>query len=82
MTSSVVTVFWRENGLPTATTNSPGLSSDERPSKSTGKGVCLKQLDIVYYIHSCNTYFANSWYLKKKKKKKKTSSIFLRSFDQ
>ncbi len=41
------------------------------------KGVCLKQLDIVYYIHSCNTYFANSWYLKKKKKKKKTS--FLRS---
>lgn len=36
LTMPVVTVFWRENGLPIATTNSPGLRSADRPNNSTG----------------------------------------------
>lgn len=36
LTIPVVTVFCRENGLPMATTNSPGRRSAERPSSSTG----------------------------------------------
>lgn len=47
----VVTVFCSENGLPTATTNSPGRRSEERPRDRTGKAsymegkmplVCMK----------------------------------------
>ena len=42
LTIPVVTVFWRENGLPMATTNSPGLRSDDWPSFSTGSLVCKR----------------------------------------
>lgn len=48
LTIPVVTVFWRENGLPIATTNSPGLRSDERPSNSTGSFVC--KWEYWYYF--------------------------------
>lgn len=40
LTIPVVTVFCRENGLPMATTNSPGRRSAERPSNSTGSFIC------------------------------------------
>jgi len=35
LTMPVVTVFCRENGLPMATTNSPGLRVADRPKGST-----------------------------------------------
>lgn len=37
-----VTVFCREKGLPTATTNSPVRRSEDWPRCSTGRGVCSK----------------------------------------
>lgn len=40
LTIPVVTVFCRENGLPMATTNSPGRKSADRPSSSTGSFTC------------------------------------------
>lgn len=40
LTIPVVTVFWRENGLPIATTNSPGRNSAERPRRRTGSFLC------------------------------------------
>ncbi len=35
-----VIVLRKENGLPMATTNSPCLTSDERPRVRVGKGFC------------------------------------------
>ena len=43
LTIPVVTVFWRENGLPMATTNSPGLRSADRPSINTGSFFCERK---------------------------------------
>lgn len=45
LTIPVVTVFCRENGLPMATTNSPGRRSAERPSSSTGSLICTARGD-------------------------------------
>lgn len=39
LTMPVVTVFWRANGLPMATTNSPGLRSALWPRNNRGSFV-------------------------------------------
>lgn len=49
LTMPVVTVFWRANGLPIATTNSPGLRSALWPRDSTGSFVLERKIKYKKY---------------------------------